>query len=174
MWRYLKKILGFDIFGKNIELEFFRIAIHGDADSLKDVLQKNPKLNLNLYNHNGISVLHMEPILADVEKIKLLKDKGMDLNIKDRISGRTPLHYAVISDNLAAMQQLIKFGADIDVVCNNADTALHYACDLNKEEAVKILLDSGANTSLRNKDNKTAEEIARDKNNKDIITTFTK
>ncbi|MBL6621567.1 MAG: ankyrin repeat domain-containing protein [Rickettsiales bacterium] len=169
MWRYLKKILGFDIFGKNIELEFFRIAIHGDVDSLKDFLQKNPKLNLNLYDNDGMSVLHMEHILADVAKIKLLKDKGMNLNIRDKIAGLTPLHYAVISGNLDAMQELIEFGADIDVVCNNADTALHYACDLNKEEAVNILLDSGANTSLRNKDNKTAKEIARDKNNKDII-----
>ncbi len=163
MRRYVKRFLGFDCFGKNIELEFFQIAIHGDVDSLKDFLQKNPKLNLNLYDNDGMSVLHMELILADVEKIRFLKDKGMNLNIRDNIAGLTPLHYAVISGNLDAMQALIEFGADINVACNNANTALHYACDLNQEGAVNILLDSGANTY------KTAKEIARDKNNKDII-----
>lgn len=168
----LRKILGFDCFGTNIELKFLQIAVHGDVDSLKDFLQKNPELDLNLYNHNGMSVLHMEPILSDLGKIKLLKDNGMDLNIKDIISGRTPLHYAAISGNLEAMQQLIKLGANLNVACHNANTALHYACDSNQEGAVNILLDSGADISLRNRDNKTAQEIAVDKNITDIISLF--
>lgn len=171
-WRYLRKILGLDCFGKNIELEFFQIAINGDVNSLKDFLQKNRGLDLNLYDNDGMSVLHMEPILSDLGKIEFLKDKGINLNIKDRISGRTPLHYAAISGNIEAMQELIKFSADLNVVCNNANTALHYACDSNQEGAVNILLDSGADISLRNRDNKTAQEIAVDKNNTDIISVF--
>ena len=42
-------------------------------------------------------------------------------------------------------------------------TALHYAADCGKEDIVLSLLQNGADPNIKNNDNKTASEIAKEK-----------
>ena len=63
------------------------------------------------------------------------------------------LHKAVQSGNLARMEQLISEGAELDLATNvdgMADvTAIHIATIYNQPDAVKLLIDSGANIEAK-------------------------
>lgn len=75
----------------------------------------------------------------------------------DGPGNKTPLHLAIHSiDNLAA---LIHEGASLDAVDTNGNTALHRAVQADKLAAVKMLLDAGANRTIKNKDGKMAVDL---------------
>lgn len=50
----------------------------------------------------------------------------------------------------------------LDRRTSRGDTALHVAASHDKPECIKLLLRSGADTSLRNGDDKTAQDISRE------------
>lgn len=69
---------------------------------------------------------------------------SLDVNCKD-MSGQTPLHYAIMSNHVHAVEFLLKPAmgiTKIDVNCENNDglTPLHYAIFYNNEYMVALLL----------------------------------
>jgi ankyrin repeat protein len=55
---------------------------------------------------------------------------------------------------------LLAKGADVNAVDNNRNSALHYAAGYNAAEACTLLLENGADVSVKNADEKTAAEVA--------------
>lgn len=97
------------------------------------------------------------------------------------VLGATPLHRAVtavgVSDDLkaAAIQQLLQHGAEIDRKDARGDTALFLASYLSTPRIVRQLLESGANASIRNVENKTPLDVAKEVGRKDnaaVLSTF--
>lgn len=75
-----------------------------------------------------------------------LIEEGVDINIL--IEGMRPLHYAVDSSNLSAVQLLLQHGADMSLKDLFGRTPLHYASFLRTENSYdiyKLLLENGAN-----------------------------
>ena len=69
---------------------------------------------------------------------------------------KTPLHLAVHSpDNLATLHE----GAALDAVDTRGNTALHCAVSADELASVKLLLDAGANRTVKNKDGKVASDL---------------
>lgn len=79
--------------------------------------------------------------------------------------GTTPLMLAAMLGKIKKIQKLVAAGANLDAVDDRGWTSLMYAASRNEYEAVKTLLDLGASAILKDMDNKTAVDIARDKNN---------
>ena len=75
---------------------------------------------------------------------------GTDLNIKNPMSGGTPLITAATFGQDEAALLLIEGGADLEVKNNEGATALHVAAFFCREEIVKALLAKGADRSARN------------------------
>jgi ankyrin repeat protein len=95
---------------------------------------------------------------------KHLIEKGADVNYN------YPLDKAVYHGNLIIAQLLIDSGTKVDDLGPNmSGTALMTAVSHNKIEAVKLLLKNGADVNLRNKDGKTAIDIAREKGFNEIL-----
>ena len=71
----------------------------------------------------------------------------------------SPLHLAIHSpDNLAT---LIHEGAALDVADTDGNTALHDAVRAGKLASVKLLLDAGADRTVKNKDGKVAADLCK-------------
>jgi uncharacterized protein len=105
--------------------------------------------------------------------IRYLKSKGADVNETDK-NGVTPLHRAVRFRSPAAVLALLKLGADIDAQDRKShSTALHRAVTHTgapgtkaKGEEIKAILraliQSGADTRIKNKMGKKPIEYVKD------------
>ncbi len=96
------------------------------------------------------------------EDVRLLLGKGADPNVREPVTGRTPLFEASWAGNIKAMNDLLKAGADITAQDFEGDTVLHRAAYGDDVELVKWLLRHGANPKTKNVQGKTAGDIARD------------
>lgn len=97
-----------------------------------------------------------------MKMLSLLIESGANINKKDTIKERTALHHAVEipSDiTLEPTKFLIQNGADINSRDINGDTPLFIAAAVNNKEAVKILIDAGADTNIRNNANALYYEV---------------
>ena len=94
---------------------------------------------------------HFIPYL--MEMMKILVSNGADVNKKDTLRNRSPLHHAVeISSLLTAepLIYLIQNGANVNSQDINGDTPLFFAAGLNNYGAVKTLISAGADTNILN------------------------
>lgn len=90
-----------------------------------------------------------DPELA-AEVVSMLLSRGADPNIRCRWTNMTALHYAAYFDVVPVIKILLKAtkALDIDSRCTEFDngTALHIAASNLAHEAVKVLLQNGANS----------------------------
>lgn len=82
----------------------------------------------------------------------------LDVSAADE-NGYTLLQAAASYNHLQIMQWLLSQNVPINAVDNEGDSALHYAATT---DAVRLLVDSGIDTSVRNREGKTALESKRD------------
>ena len=87
---------------------------------------------------------------------------GAQINELDSI-GQTPLHYAVChSYALPIVRVLVDKGADLNIKRNpDGWTVLHLSAMFGKADIVQCLLEAGADPSIRDTLDKTAEDIAK-------------
>ena len=74
-----------------------------------------------------------------------------DINMRNKFTGYTPLHWAVACDNKNIIPILLEAGADIN--CRNqltGDTPLHVAAAGGYLDIIKILLSNGAKITFKN------------------------
>lgn len=107
-----------------------------------------------------------------LECVKLLLDLGADKNKTDK-AGRTPLHWASIGGHVEVVEHLLSLDVNTSLQTSSGQTALHSAIDGDKVDVVKCLIgshESGKtlNFELKDKEGKTAFELAKDKGNKEV------
>ncbi|WP_341819941.1 ankyrin repeat domain-containing protein [Wolbachia endosymbiont (group A) of Cydia strobilella] len=84
--------------------------------SWKEVLD-NPIENINKKDTKGRTILHYAVGMLDPKKVRLLIEKGADLDAADAGKYR-PLHLAVMGQRLENIKELIKAGVEVNVVAN--------------------------------------------------------
>ncbi|XP_060910594.1 ankyrin repeat and SOCS box protein 9-like isoform X1 [Labrus mixtus] len=98
------------------------------------------------------SPLHRAAAKGHSECIKPLVQHGADVDHYIDQSG-SPLHVACSNQHLGAVRKLLQLGAAVNT-CVSGDSPLHIAARLSSPELVSVLLDHGANSSLRNSEGK--------------------
>ncbi|WP_223146644.1 ankyrin repeat domain-containing protein [Methylomonas albis] len=88
----------------------------------------------------------------DVQKTSQLLSDAASPNLK--ISGKSALYWACITENIEAVKLLIQHGAAIDLINfddsdENIGTALLMACYIGNKPIVEFLLSSGANPNSK-------------------------
>ena len=81
----------------------------------------------------------------------------------------TPLMSAAFDDNTELLTAMLNSGADVNINDREGNTALIYAAEKNLSGNVKILLDYGADKSIKNIDGKSAVDAAHSEDVKRLL-----
>jgi len=90
--------------------------------------------------------------LLFLDMLKLLIENGADIHQKD-FAGQTALHRAALTpkgETSGLIKYLIAKGADINAKDNDGNTPLHVAYAAKNDDTVNLLINSGADTTIKN------------------------
>ncbi|TFZ00896.1 ankyrin repeat domain-containing protein [Ramlibacter henchirensis] len=122
-----------------------------------------PKTNVEARNANDESPLMIAALKGHMAMVKKLVERDADINKP----GWAPLHYAATGGHLEIMEFLLEHHAFIDAESPNGTTPLMMAAHYGTTAAVKLLLEAGADTAMKNKLGMTAIDFARRGNRPD-------
>ena len=90
-------------------------------------------------------------IMSDnLQIVKQHMEAGTDINLKDQMSGSTPLISAVTFGKTGIVKALIDAKADLNIKNNDGATALHVAAFFCRVEIVQLLIDAKADKTTKN------------------------
>ena len=134
------------------------------------ILKHHPDLNKN--NSSILNVAMQGYGEGSSEIVKNLLDYGFTVNPGDANNGKF-LHTAVEKGYLTIVEQLLRYGADVNVLDNsmyrNAWTPLHVAVRNKQEEIAKMLLSCGADVNARDGTGSTPLCYAVERNCREIV-----
>mmetsp|Transcript_46386 Transcript_46386/g.77098 ORF Transcript_46386/g.77098 Transcript_46386/m.77098 type:complete len:464 (-) Transcript_46386:36-1427(-) len=143
---------------------------NNNAHMIEFLIAKLPVSYVNAVNYLGNTAFNVAVYAKKMECMKAMfssKDKKRRPNLDHmNINGRTPLMWAAMRDECEILEFLLNCdpGPNIDLWHEkHGKTALTYAVEHNKAEAVRVLVENGANMYIANKLGKTAREMARKK-----------
>ncbi|MGK0453495.1 MAG: ankyrin repeat protein [Paraglaciecola sp.] len=110
----------------------------GNSNKNKSVVE-TPKINIQT-----------AVISNNLEIVKQHIEAGTDINIKDQMSGSTPLISAATFGKVAIVKALIDAKADLGLKNNDGATALHSAAFFCQVEIVQLLMDAKADKTIKN------------------------
>ncbi|MEO8170694.1 MAG: ankyrin repeat domain-containing protein [Oxalobacteraceae bacterium] len=139
-------------------------AIQDDSKRVIEVLINARDINLEARAFNGNTALMLAAYKKLPRVVKSLLDKGAEVNQ----TGWTALHYAAtVGDNEIVQVLLDKF-AYIDAESPNGTTPIMMAARSGHIMTVKLLLDAGADATLKNQQGLSAIDFALKSDHKDI------
>lgn len=106
----------------------------------------------SLDEETGLSCLHTA-IIKNFRHVTMhmIRSGKVQINAVTRDGGWTPLHLAVITEELDVVKELLTAGATLDAVDGDGQTPLLQACLGGQLEVVRFLLNAGANPAHQNK-----------------------
>lgn len=133
------------------------LALRGGSEQVVQVLLAHPDLKVDAANTSEETPLMMAALRGALEPARRLLERGARVERP----GWTPLHYAASGPDLAMVRLLLDRGAPIDARSPNGTTPLMMAARYGTEEAAALLLERGADASLRNQLDLGAGDFAR-------------
>jgi ankyrin repeat protein len=132
---------------------FLSTVRNGSTKDVEKLIVANPGL-LKAKDRNGSTALLHAAAFAPISTVKLLLDKGADVNAKNRRSS-TALHWAIRDE--AKVRLLLEHGANVNAKQADGRTPLYTAASLaNPDVIVKLLLEKGADVSIPTANGQTA------------------
>ncbi|KAF3921062.1 Ankyrin-3 [Arthrobotrys entomopaga] len=136
---------------------------------LQHLLQSEDTRDINKKEFDGKTPLHHPCRLGNEAVMKLLIENGSDISNFDDY-GRSPLRFAVDGGKLGAVKLLLEKGVDVNSPVDwHGGTALHWATRMGYTPIVQLLIEYGADPTLRCYDGRTALDYAKQVGNNAII-----
>ena len=136
------------------------VALREPSPKVLKVLIAAPATKVETRNGADESPLMIAAIKGDVESVNALIARDADINK----TGWAPLHYAVSvqgPQQVEIARILLDHSAYIDAESPNQTTPLMMASYYGSPEAARMLLEEGADPTLRNQQGMTAADFAR-------------
>lgn len=167
---------GADPRAKNVEDNNFNALHYAVANrkyySVYEILSNIPDTDRQEYVNEvadgGKTALMIAAQNGDNKVVKILLDKGAQVDAISQRYGRTALMYAVKYGNNRVVKRLIKYGANVGAVDINGRTALMYAVKYDRIKIVKMLLPL-SNVDAQDHFGKTVLVYARERGCREII-----
>ena len=144
------------------------LALRDPSPKVVDVLLKTPKIKVETRTPQDESPLMMAAMRGELKLAAALIDKDADVNK----TGWTPLHYAASStqgDQLGVAKLLLENAAYINAASPNGSTPLMMAAMYGNTSTLKLLLDEGADPTLKNQLGLTAVDFAQRADRKEMV-----
>ena len=144
------------------------LALRDPSPKVVDVLLKTPKIKVETRTPQDESPLMMAAMRGELKLAAALIDKDADVNK----TGWTPLHYAASrtqGDQLGVAKLLLENAAYIDAASPNGSTPLMMAAMYGNTSTLKLLLDEGADPTLKNQLGLTAVDFAQRADRKEMV-----
>jgi uncharacterized protein len=127
----------------------------------------------NTRDQDGFTPL-MQAVLAqdaDPAVVKVLIDRGADVNASESLQGYTALHFAARDQKAALVRTLLDAGAEPDPVDVFGDTPLWRSVMNSSGDlaTTRLLIDGGADPSVRNRNGISPLSLARDTGQDDMV-----
>lgn len=132
------------------------LAVQSDALKTAGVLIHWPKTQVEWRSDKDESPLMLAALKGHVDLVNHLIAKDADVNK----TGWTPLHYAASGAKAPILLILLEHSAYIDAESPNGSTPLMMAAMYGNAESVKVLLEAGADPTLKNQQGLTAADFA--------------
>ena len=137
-------------------------AVRSGAPKTVAYLLKQPSIQIDATNMADETALMLAANANDLASANLLIEAGASVNRPNW----TPLHYAASKGHTAMMRLLIENDAYVDAESPNGTTPLMMAAYYASPNAVKLMLEEGADPLLKNHDGQTALDMALVKDKK--------
>jgi ankyrin repeat protein len=131
----------------------------GDQDTVRALLAAGA--DVNKATRSGETALRQAVAGRDTAMVKLLLEAGAKPGGGGTKSPMSELMMAAGEGDNDIMQMLIAAGADVNEQRGDGMTPLHHAVTFGHAETVKLLLDAGASTTLRDEERKTPLQAVR-------------
>ena len=126
------------------------------APKVAELLVVWPKTRVDVRNPQDESPLMLAALRGQLELVKKLVERDADINK----TGWTPLHYAATGGHVPVIEYLLDNSAYIDAESPNGTTPLMMAAMYGSPEAVKHLIQAGADLQVKNGAHMTALDFA--------------
>ena len=137
-------------------------AVRSGAPKTVAYLLKQPGIQIDATNMADETALMLAANANDLASANLLIEAGASVNRPKW----TPLHYAASKGYTGMMRLLIENDAYVDAESPNGTTPLMMAAYYSSPNAVKLMLEEGADPLLKNQDGQTAIDMALVKDKK--------
>jgi ankyrin repeat protein len=135
------------------------LAIQAESLKVFAALMANRRLKVETRNRDDESPLMMAALKGNVDAVKALIARDADVNKE----GWAPLHYAasgVKAEHVRIIALLLENHAYIDATSPNGTTPLMMAAQYGSNDAVQLLLNEGADPTIKNQLGLTAVDFA--------------
>ena len=122
------------------------LAVREPSLKVANLLAGWPKVKTEIRNDKDESVLMLAALKGYLPLVKKLVEHDADVNK----TGWTPLHYAASGGHVAVTEFLLESSAYIDAESPNGTTPLMMAAMYGSPEAVKVLIQAGADLTVKN------------------------
>lgn len=141
------------------------LALREPSPKVAQVLIEAPETDIEARNAQDESPLMMAALKGQHEFVAKLIARDADINKP----GWAPLHYAATTGQVAILRVLLEKHAFIDAQSPNGTTPLMMAAMYGTTEAVKLLLDEGADPLMKNEQGMTASDFGQRGNRPDAV-----
>lgn len=136
--------------------------------ALTDALLK-AGADVNLANLAGVTPLMGAAFSGDAEIVRKLLAAGAKIDPLDRVK-KNAATYAAGNGCRECLLALIRAGTPVNTPLENDLTLLMWAAAYGHESSVRLLLDQGADRSLKDLRGKTAADMAREGHHQNVVT----